>query len=71
MYVILISYGVKNNKLHALGKSIRWDLGAIDELPSYLRIVIQSIVETMEDINRELKPRGRSSSVQYTVEEVR
>jgi len=51
-------------------KILRWDLGAIDKLPSCLRIVIQSIVETMEDIEREMKPRGRSSSVQYTVEEV-
>lgn len=53
-----------------MGKSIRWDLGAIDELPSHLRIVIQSIVDTMEDIKGEMKPRGRSCSVQYTVEEV-
>ncbi|KAF8050124.1 hypothetical protein N665_2041s0007 [Sinapis alba] len=49
----------------------RWDLGAIDELPSHLRIVIQSIVDTMEDIKREMKPRGRSSSVQYTVDEIK
>ncbi|CAN6850206.1 unnamed protein product [Brassica oleracea] len=49
----------------------RWDLGAIDELPSHLRIFIQSIVDTMEDIKREMKPRGRSSSVQYTVEEIK
>ncbi|XP_048604659.1 terpenoid synthase 22-like [Brassica napus] len=34
----------------------RWDLGAIDELPSHLRIFIQSIVDT---------------SVQYTVEEIK
>jgi len=52
------------------GKILRWDPGAIDKLPSCLRIVIQSIVETMEDIEREMKPRGRSSSVQDTVEEV-
>ncbi|KAJ4911264.1 Terpenoid synthase 22 [Raphanus sativus] len=49
----------------------RWDLGAIDELPSHLRIVIQSIVDTMEDIKGEMKPRGRSCSVQYTVEEIK
>lgn len=53
------------------GIYFRWDLDAIDELPSSLRIVSRSIVETMEDIEREMKPRGRSSIVKYTIEEVR
>jgi len=52
------------------GNSFRWDLGALDELPSCLRIISQSLMETMEDIRREMKPRGRSSSVQYSIEEV-
>ncbi|KAL9308189.1 Terpenoid synthase 22 [Arabidopsis thaliana] len=64
------AYGTFSEVKSLIDSLERWDLGAIDKLPSCLRIVIQSIVETMEDIEREMKPRGRSSSVQYTVEEV-
>ncbi|KAG7599132.1 Terpene synthase N-terminal domain [Arabidopsis suecica] len=44
---------------------------AIEELPSSFRIIIRSMMETMEDIEREMKPRGRSSSVQYLIEELK
>jgi len=53
------------------GKTFRWDLDAIDELPSCLRMVSRSVMETMEDIEREMKPRRRSSSVKISIEEVR
>lgn len=58
------------NKKNMLGKMDRWDLGAIDELPSYSRLVIQTLVETMDEIEKEMKPRGRSASVQQTINEV-
>lgn len=48
----------------------RWDLEAIDELPRYSKIVIQLILETMGEIEKEMKPRGRSTSVQHTIDEV-
>ncbi|CAL9217280.1 unnamed protein product [Arabidopsis halleri] len=40
----------------------------IDSLQS-LRIISRSIMETVEDIEREMKPRRISSSVQYLIEE--
>uniref|UniRef100_A0A1J3DQV0 Terpenoid synthase 30 n=1 Tax=Noccaea caerulescens TaxID=107243 RepID=A0A1J3DQV0_NOCCA len=49
----------------------RWDLGAIDELPSYSRLVIQTLLETMDEIEKEMKPRGRSASVQQTINEIK
>ncbi|CAL9220830.1 unnamed protein product [Arabidopsis halleri] len=49
----------------------RWDLEAIDELPSYLIIVVRLILETMGEIEREMKPRGRSASVQHTIDETK
>jgi hypothetical protein len=65
------AYGTFSEVRSLIDSLERWDPGAIDKLPSCLRIVIQSIVETMEDIEREMKPRGRSSSVQDTVEEIK
>ncbi|CAH8337083.1 unnamed protein product [Eruca vesicaria subsp. sativa] len=65
------AYGSLSEVRSLIDSLQRWDLGAIYELPIYLRIVIQSIVDTMEDIEREMKPRGRSSSVKYTVEEIK
>lgn len=50
--------------------SSRWDLGDIEKLPKYLRIVFQSVLETLEKIEQEMKPRGRSQLVQLVVEEV-
>lgn len=52
------------------GKMGRWDLGAIEELPGYLRIVPRTLLETMGEIEREMKPRGRTASVQHTIDEV-
>ncbi|CAA7026681.1 unnamed protein product [Microthlaspi erraticum] len=49
----------------------RWDLGAIDELPSYLKVVIRALVETVDDIEKEMKPRGRSASVQQAIDEIK
>lgn len=48
----------------------RWDLGAIEELQGYLRIVARTLLETLGEIEREMKPRGRSASVQHTIDEV-
>jgi len=48
----------------------RWDIEAIDELPNYSRIVLRLILETIGEIEREMKPRGRSASVQHTIDEV-
>ncbi|CAE5959159.1 unnamed protein product [Arabidopsis arenosa] len=65
------AYGTFSEVRSFIDSLQRWDLGALDELPSCLRIVSQSIMETMEDIKREMKPRGRSSSVQYSIEEIK
>ncbi|KAG7551818.1 Terpene synthase metal-binding domain [Arabidopsis thaliana x Arabidopsis arenosa] len=65
------AYGTFSEVKSLIDSLQRWDLGAIDELPSCLRIVIRTVVETLEDIGREMKSRGRSSSMQYTIEEVK
>ncbi|XP_010501939.1 PREDICTED: terpenoid synthase 30 [Camelina sativa] len=49
----------------------RWDLEAIDELPSYSKIVVRLILETMGEIEKEMKPQGRSASVQHTINETK
>jgi hypothetical protein len=49
----------------------RWDIEAIDELPNYSRIVLRLILETIGEIEREMKPRGRSASVQHTIDETK
>lgn len=50
--------------------SYRWDLGDSEKLPSYLRVVFQSVVNTIEEIEQQMKPRGRSRLVQLVVDEV-
>ncbi|CDY32356.1 BnaC01g36750D [Brassica napus] len=47
----------------------RWDLGAMEELPSYMRILYQNMLETVEDIDREMKARGKFGSLQPTIDE--
>ncbi|KAL1202395.1 Terpenoid synthase 17 [Cardamine amara subsp. amara] len=49
----------------------RWDLGGIEKLPSYIRIVFRSVFETLEEIEQEMRPRGRSRTVQLTVNEMK
>lgn len=50
---------------------VRWELGTTDELPSHIRIAVQSMLETVEEIEKEMKPRGRLASVKLMVEEVK
>ncbi|CAH8357951.1 unnamed protein product [Eruca vesicaria subsp. sativa] len=49
----------------------RWDLGAMEELPSYMRILYQNILETVEDIDREMNARGKFGSLQPTIDETK
>ncbi|KAF3601902.1 hypothetical protein F2Q69_00038381 [Brassica cretica] len=49
----------------------RWDLGAMEELPSYMRILYQNMLETVEDIDREMKARGKFGSLQPTIDETK
>lgn len=48
----------------------RWNLGEIEKLPSYIRIVFRSVFETLEEIEQEMSPRGRSRIVHVAVDEV-
>uniref|UniRef100_A0A1J3IJI0 Terpenoid synthase 25 n=1 Tax=Noccaea caerulescens TaxID=107243 RepID=A0A1J3IJI0_NOCCA len=41
----------------------RWDRGAAENLPSYMKIIFQNVFETVEEIEREMKVRGRSCRV--------
>ncbi|KAF8086177.1 hypothetical protein N665_0633s0028 [Sinapis alba] len=49
----------------------RWDLGTMEELPSYMRIIYQNVLETVEDIDREMKARGKFGSLQLTIDETK
>ncbi|KAJ0244743.1 Terpenoid synthase 17 [Hirschfeldia incana] len=49
----------------------RWDLGAMEDLPSYMRIVYKNVLETVEDIDREMKARGKFGSLQLTIDETK
>ncbi|KAL0857562.1 hypothetical protein Bca101_062716 [Brassica carinata] len=49
----------------------RWDLGAMEELPSYMRIIYQNVLETVEDIDREMKARGKFGSLQPTIDKTK
>ena len=42
----------------------------MEELPSYMRILYQNMLETVEDIDREMKARGKFGSLQPTIDEV-
>ncbi|KAH0891374.1 hypothetical protein HID58_053803 [Brassica napus] len=48
----------------------RWDLVGTEKLPSYVRIVFGSVFETLEEIEQEMRPGGRSEIVQVVVDEV-
>ncbi|CAF1934666.1 hypothetical protein HID58_068224 [Brassica napus] len=47
----------------------RWDLSTIEELPSYMRIIYREVLGYVEEIDREMRARGRSQSVQPTIDE--
>ncbi|KAL0719468.1 hypothetical protein Bca4012_068792 [Brassica carinata] len=49
----------------------RWDRGAMKELPSYMRIIYQNVLETVEDIDREMKARGKFGSLQPTIDKTK
>ncbi|WZY73664.1 hypothetical protein YC2023_005904 [Brassica napus] len=51
--------------------AIMWDLGAMEELPSSMRIIYQSVLKTVEDIDREMKARGKFGSLQPTIDETK
>ncbi|CAE5967278.1 unnamed protein product [Arabidopsis arenosa] len=49
----------------------RWDLAAIEELPIYMRIIYRNVFETVKEMDREMRGRGKISSVQRTVDEIK
>ncbi|KAL9291396.1 Terpenoid synthase 17 [Arabidopsis thaliana] len=49
----------------------RWDLGDIEKLPSYVKIVFRGVFETLEEIEQEMRPQGRSRIVQVAVDEIK
>ncbi|AEE77582.1 Terpenoid cyclases/Protein prenyltransferases superfamily protein [Arabidopsis thaliana] len=49
----------------------RWDLRAMEELPRYMRIIYQSVFETVEDIDREMIARGKHGRLQLTIDEIK
>lgn len=42
----------------------------MEELPSYMRIVYRSVLKTVDDIDLEMKARGKFGSLQPTIDKV-
>ncbi|KFK38811.1 hypothetical protein AALP_AA3G163300 [Arabis alpina] len=49
----------------------RWSINASDKLPDYLRIVLEKLFETMGEIEREMRSKGRSYSVKQVIEKTK
>ncbi|CAH2079020.1 unnamed protein product, partial [Thlaspi arvense] len=49
---------------------LRWEIGASDKLPNYLRVVLESLFEAIRVIEQEVKPKGRSYGVKQAVEKL-
>ncbi|CAG7890229.1 unnamed protein product [Brassica rapa] len=49
----------------------RWDLGATEELPSYMRIIYQSVLDTFEYIDREMKARGKFGTMKPIIDDTK
>uniref|UniRef100_M4DYG7 Uncharacterized protein n=1 Tax=Brassica campestris TaxID=3711 RepID=M4DYG7_BRACM len=47
----------------------RWDLGAMEELPTNMRIVYKNTLEIVEEIDREMRARGKFGRLQPTIDE--
>ncbi|CAA7058669.1 unnamed protein product [Microthlaspi erraticum] len=65
------AYGTLPEVTSLIDSFQRWDLGDNENLPSYLRPVLQSVVGTIEEIKQEMKPRGRSGLMQLIVDETK
>ncbi|KAL9291399.1 putative lyase [Arabidopsis thaliana] len=48
-----------------------WNIGVSDELPDYLRIVLGSLFEVIGEIEREMRPKGRSYGVKQSTEKLK
>ncbi|VVA97630.1 unnamed protein product [Arabis nemorensis] len=49
----------------------KWSVGASDKLPDYLQIVLENVFQVMGDIEREMRPKGRSYGVKQVVEKTK
>lgn len=49
----------------------RWDIGTIEDLPSYMQIIFRTLWEVMQDIEHQMSSLGRPGGVQPTIDEVR
>ncbi|KAG7535070.1 Terpenoid cyclases/protein prenyltransferase alpha-alpha toroid [Arabidopsis thaliana x Arabidopsis arenosa] len=49
----------------------RWDIEAIESLPSYMQIILKNLWEIIKDIEQEMSSRGRYGGVQKTIDEIK
>ncbi|VVB13604.1 unnamed protein product [Arabis nemorensis] len=49
----------------------RWDIGATEDLPSYMQIIFRNLWGIMQDIEQEMSSLGRSGGVQPTIDEIK
>ncbi|CAI9756900.1 unnamed protein product [Fraxinus pennsylvanica] len=49
----------------------RWDISAIDQLPSYMKYFYQSLLDVYLEVERELGKIGKSYRFQYAIDEMK
>ncbi|CAH8362063.1 unnamed protein product [Eruca vesicaria subsp. sativa] len=49
----------------------RWNIGDIEDLPSYMQIIFRNLWETLKDIEHEMSSLGRPGGVQPTIDEIK
>ncbi|KAL9444332.1 hypothetical protein AB3S75_017506 [Citrus x aurantiifolia] len=48
----------------------RWDIGAMDKLPQYMKILYKALLDTYNEIEQDLAKDGRSSYLRYDKEKL-
>ncbi|EOA32780.1 hypothetical protein CARUB_v10016089mg [Capsella rubella] len=65
------AYGTLPEVTSLIDSFQKWNLGDTEKLPNYIRTVFRSVFETLEEIEQEMMPRGRSRIVQVAVDEMK
>ncbi|RYQ94606.1 hypothetical protein Ahy_B08g089543 isoform D [Arachis hypogaea] len=47
----------------------RWDIGCLNELPEYMKLIYDSLFNIFEEAERELEKQGRTHCIKYVIKE--
>uniref|UniRef100_A0A6N2MD43 Isoprene synthase, chloroplastic n=1 Tax=Salix viminalis TaxID=40686 RepID=A0A6N2MD43_SALVM len=65
------AYGTKEEHRCFTDAIDRWNYGALDQLPDYLKKLYKVLLDTFSEFENDLAPEGRSYSVHYVKEEMK